>query len=374
MSNVLYLSLLDVNPSVYPFSGVMKKIVLHINAFKSYGNCVDYLETDEKYIYFVRNERKEIVGEYTENAFIYYNRLFTCAAKYIKKNRLFYDYIYVRHSALSVAGFKALSYIRRHVKRIYFEFPTYSVPPRTIKNSIKFFFNPYLKKYVDRIVLDCNVSSAYGIPTIMVVNGTDLSKIQPRTPTEYRGIINVVLVAYLQGYHGIEKIFDAIKDYYSRSNSRNVLFHIVGYGPKLDEYKRIAENPIFKEHMIFYGKKTGDELDNILNNCEIGISSLANKEAGVLFSSTLKSKEYLAKGIPVISDVMLDVFYENPKYFFYILNNEFNIDELVTFYDTVYSSRDRQEIIDEIRAFADQTCDMYKVLKVVDDDFNSSCK
>ena len=83
----------------------------------------------------------------------------------------------------------------------------------------------------------------------------------------------------------------------------------------------------------------------------------------------MKSKEYLAKGIPIISDVMLDVFSEENKYFFYQLKRDFNIEELVAFYDSVYSGRDKQEIIDEIRSFANRTCDMYKVLKRVDDDY-----
>ncbi len=104
---------------------------------------------------------------------------------------------------------------------------------------------------------------------------------------------------------------------------------------------------------------------DVFDKCEIGISSLANKEIGVTCSSTLKSKEYLAKGLPIISDTMLDVFVNQNKYFFYILKNDFNINELINFYDSVYTARDKQTIIDDIRTFAEQTCDMYKVFSEV---------
>ena len=110
---------------------------------------------------------------------------------------------------------------------------------------------------------------------------------------------------------------------------------------------------------------------NVFDKCEVGISSLSNKENGVTCASTLKSKEYLAKGLPIISDTMLDVFVNNEKYYFHILEKDFNIEELIDFYDSVYSHRDKKKVIDEIRAFADETCDMYKVFSDVYKDYLS---
>lgn len=374
MGKVLYLSLLDTNPNVLPYSGVMKKILLHIDAFRSYGHSVDYVETDEKNIFYVQDNKKTNIGNYCSSGYIYYNRIFSSASKFIKKNKLKYDYIYVRHSALSLFGYLNLAYLKQIANRIYFEIPTYSVPPKCIKNTIKFYFNKKIRKYVDRMVIDCNETEVYGIPTIRVINGTDLSKITPRRPTPNPTQINVMLVAYLQEYHGVDKIFKAISEYYKSGGSRKVFIHVVGYGPKLDEYKKTVEEQNLSDYIKFYGKLSGQSLDDIFNKCEIGISSLANKEIGVTYSSTLKSKEYLAKGLPIISDVMLDVFYESPKYFFYQLEKDFNIPELVKFYDSVYQNHNKQDVINEIRSYANITCDMYKVLKAVDDDYLISRK
>ena len=59
---------------------------------------------------------------------------------------------------------------------------------------------------------------------------------------------------------------------------------------------------------------------------------------------------------------------ENPKYFFHQLRAEFSINELIEFYDDVYTVRDKQSIINEIREFAEKKCDMYQVLKAIDDE------
>ena len=371
MYKVLYVSVYNIDPEILPFDGVMKKITLHIDAFKSYGNSVDYIETDGKKCFFVDQNSKTEIGNFVPGGYQYFNELMAATAKHVLRNNLHYDYIYIRQGPLTPKGFRALKQLYIHSNRIYMEIPTYYEPEKTIKNTIKYFFNKYLKKYVYKMVTDCDQKEIYGIETLMVINGTDLSKISTRLPT-CDSTINVALVASISDYHGVNKIINAVDTYYSNGGNRDVLFHIVGTGPKLNDYISETKTRNLDNHIIFYGKQCGEKLDSIFNKCEIGISSLANKEIGVLFSSTLKSKEYLAKGIPIISDVMLDVFSTENKYYFYQLKNDFNLDELVSFYDSVYSGRDKQDIINEIREYANRTCDMYKVLQIVNDDYIDS--
>lgn len=56
------------------------------------------------------------------------------------------------------------------------------------------------------------------------------------------------------------------------------------------------------------------------------------------------------------------------------MQNDFNLRELIDFYDSVYGERDKQNIINEIRAFAEKTCDISNVFRVLDDDYNMSKK
>lgn len=371
MSKILYISVYNTDPQVLPFDGVMKKIALHIDAFNSYGNTVDYVETDGSSTYFVSDNKRVKICNYTKNPFLYFNRLMKATSDYIKKNRKCYDYVYIRHGALSYIGYLGLKTIYKHSKKIYLEIPTYYEPEKSLKNYIKFYFNKKLHKYVYKIVTDCNERTIYGIYTIMITNGTDTSKISPRKPTADDSI-NVALVASISDYHGVDKIITALESYINSEERRKVVFHIVGTGPKIESYMESVSEKQLSDYIKFYGKLGGDELFSILDKCEIGISSLSNKEIGVTFSSTLKSKEYLSKGIPIIADVMLDVFYDDPQYFFHQLESEFSIPELIDFYNCVYVNRSKQEVIDDIRSFAEKKCDIYQVLKALDDDYKSA--
>ena len=366
MAKVLYLSIFD-NSKVLS-NGVMKKINLHIDCLKSYGNEVDYAFTDGTNVFFHTPNETILLGEKKYNGYLYFNRLMFLCKQAIKKRKIKYDYIYIRYVAFSFRGFSCLKYLSKICKGIYLEFPTFFIPKKNPKNFIKYYFNKHLHKYVYKAVVDSLDKTAYGMETLRVINGTDLSKIKPRIPT-YSPVINVVLMAYLQDYHGVDKIIHATKNYYENEGKREILFHIVGEGPMFRKYVSECKKQNVENRIIFYGNLSGKPLDDVLNKCEIGISSLSNKEIGVTCSSTLKSKEYLAKGLPVLSDTMLDVFVDNPKYFFYQLKESFNINELISFYDYVYLKRDKMQVINDIRRFADKTCNMYKVFEIVNNDY-----
>ena len=368
MNKVLYISIFHKTKETLLSDGVMKKINLHLECLRRLGNSVDYFYTDGESIFFNNNDKDILVGKKEGIGFVYFNKLIVLAKKMIKQLDLNYDYIYIRHEAFSLRGYNALKYLSKRSNCIYLEYPTFFIPPKSFKNFVKYFFEKHLHKYVYKAVVDSLDKEAYQMPTLRIINGTDLTKINPRVPTNTQ-TINVMLVAFIQDYHGVDKIINATKEYYKKGGTRDVLFHIVGDGPMLLKYREDCEKYQLSNHIKFYGTLSGDPLDEVFNKCEMGISSLANKELGVTCSSTLKSKEYLAKGLPIISDTLLDVFVDTPKYFFYILKENFNLDELISFYDDVYQTRDKQTIINDIRAFAEETCDMFKVFKGVDDDY-----
>ena len=368
MAKVLYISVFEKTPETLLSNGVAKKINLHLKCLEKYGDQVDYIYTDGKDVFFSENGKESIIAKKDCKNFKYFNKVVVLCKNIIKKQNLSYDFVYIRHVAFSLRGFLALKFISKRSKAVYLEFPTFFIPKRNPKNFVKYFFNPYLHKYIHKAVVDSLDKVAYKMPTLRIINGTDLATIQTREPT-FSDTIHVMLVAYIQDYHGIDKIISATDSYYKNGGKRDVIFHIVGDGPALEKNRKLVEEFGLKDRIIFYGPLHGKELDDIFNLCEIGISSLSNKEIGVTCSSTLKSKEYLAKGLPIISDTMLDVFVDNPKYFFYILESKFNFDELIAFYDEVYSNHDKKQIIQDIRAFANETCDMYKVFYGVQEDY-----
>lgn len=77
----------------------------------------------------------------------------------------------------------------------------------------------------------------------------------------------------------------------------------------------------------------------------------------MLRASTLKAREYAAKGLPFITSLKLDIF-ENEKFVLHVPADESNIDvnEIVAFYDELYLNKDAQELARNIREKAKSIC------------------
>lgn len=84
--------------------------------------------------------------------------------------------------------------------------------------------------------------------------------------------------------------------------------------------------------------------------------------------SSLKSVEYLAKGLPVISGCVEDIMeYEEGKKFFKIFPNDESIidmEQVIDFYDSICEVSDKG-LHKEIREYAKKTVDMSVVMKPV---------
>ena len=79
------------------------------------------------------------------------------------------------------------------------------------------------------------------------------------------------------------------------------------------------------------------KLDEIYDHCQLGIISLATQDKDIHIHSTLKSREYLAKGLPTIATGITDVFIgTNYPYNLELPEDTNNIDiqSIISFYDS----------------------------------------
>ena len=109
----------------------------------------------------------------------------------------------------------------------------------------------------------------------------------------------------------------------------------------------------------------------------LGIEILGCHRKGVVLSSTLKSREYWAKGLPFITECEFPP--EVQKISQYILKvpydeSPIDIEKVIEFHDNLYlrSDKSQEEIIDEIRDFAYRTCDMSVAMKPIIDYIKSN--
>lgn len=234
-----------------------------------------------------------------------------------------------------------------------------------------------LKKYVDRIVTYSDDEHIFGIKTIRTINGFDFSKVELSRTPENLGTIRLCGVANIYRVHGYDRIIEGLRLYYAKGGKRDIVFDVVGSGDEsiLTEYKALAHSAGIDDRICFHGRLHGAQLDAVYDNATLGVNSLAIHRQNLKNESTLKTREYAAKGLPIISSSYVDAFsYEdNKKYVCMVPPDESPIDiqKIVSFCDGLYQNSDVDLLRKTIREKAGAICDMPVTLKPIVDFFNT---
>ena len=194
---------------------------------------------------------------------------------------------------------------------------------------------------------------------------TSFHVIKPRPDDDE---IRLIAVATLQDYHGYERIIEGLHFYYENGGNRTVKFLIVGEGPAEQQLRAIVNQYHLDKIVVFYGKKTGKELSEIYDQADIGMGSFGLYKRGTSYSSGLKIREYLARGIPVISGCDEDLFLHEKNDFYLQFANDnspISIPEIIKFYDNLLNGQTKEEISINIRRFAEHNVDLSNTFKPV---------
>ena len=70
--------------------------------------------------------------------------------------------------------------------------------------------------------------------------------------------------------------------------------------PRFTRGSSSAASDVYKRQVIFHGQKMNEELDELFNEADFAIGSLARHRSGIDKIKTLKNREYAARGIPFI--------------------------------------------------------------------------
>lgn len=285
------------------------------------------------------------------------------------------DFIYIRFWWGDYPFGKSIQKLRKQNPNaiIFLEFPDY---PYLMKApGINYLYmrikdvncSKKYKRYVDYMVTMSHEKTIYGVPTIHMYNGVDVRRIPKRVPMKKDSSIVLGIVANIQKAHGIDRIIKGLGIYYKKRQAENVLLYIIGGGPELENLKKLSHAYGVENHVVFWGFKYGDELDQIFNEIDIGVDFLALFRDNIEVSSSLKSREYLARGIPVMSAAYLDVCEDfNFNHLLKIEPNEtpININRVVDFYHEQYKDGPKK-VIDDIRSFAYEHVDAKKTMMFI---------
>lgn len=282
------------------------------------------------------------------------------------------DIVYIRRENADKYYIDFLNTIKRNdpLRTIIVEIPTYPYFKdvfKGLKNYPKLLKEkwaiPKYKKYIDRFVTYSGDNEIFGVPTIKVRNGICVDNFEPRKRIESHNTINLLAVATFRKQHGYERIINGLANYYANGGDRNVILRMVGDGAEKQRYVDLVAKNHLQDHVKFLGKMVGTDLAEQYNIADIALGAMGLYKLGVFSSSALKIREYLAKGLPIVSGCHEDAFEDEPFDYYLEFPNDksaIDINKIVNFYDRIYLSKSedvKNRMVLDIREYAKRQAD-----------------
>ncbi|QRO93935.1 glycosyltransferase family 4 protein [Acinetobacter pittii] len=264
-----------------------------------------------------------------------------------------YEILYIRKFYFTPKFLSFLKNIRQKFKSILLELPTYPYygELQTIKAKIGFWIECFLVirklyKYIDKVVTFSSDKKIYGIDCIKISNGIDSSE-QIYFEEPSRDVIHFISVSSISFWHGIDRFILALK----KHGKDNVHFHVVGGDNEVSlSLQSMVSEYSLKDKVTFHGHKSGEELKAIYAISHIGVGSLGRHRSNIYYLNSLKNREYIAKGLPVIYSEIDDGL-ENLSYVYKATPNEepIVISDIISWFKT--SSINRIEVLKDSDRF-----------------------
>lgn len=340
-------------------SGISKKIIAQVNAFKNNGVEIElsYLESNANRRYTGRVINNQIIDVFSVSwlsSRLHWRIKFGGLLKYIKANN--FKFVYIRYLHLANPYFILfLKDLKLSGIKIILEVPTFPYDHEygyQLGIMVERLCRKQFIKFIDRIVTFTNDNLIFGVPTIPISNGIDIGSIKPVSGRydKLPDVINMVGVAALSFWHGYDRVITGMKDYYNNSKPDTiVIFNIVSdiSSTETIKCKQLVERYNLEKYIIFHDKKFGQDLDAILNMADIGVGSLGRHRSGIKYIKPLKNREYCARGIPFFYSET-DEDFDDMDFVLKIPADEsgVNINNIVRFV------KDNKFVIEKIRSYA----------------------
>lgn len=193
---------------------------------------------------------------------------------------------------------------RRGGRKTYYEIPDYPVEVPSKQNwkaysmyiadqtAFRFGIYPFVQKIVAISIVPVTDPKVTGIK-----NGIDLdaSPLVQKDKIRRSSAFVMTGVANLAPWHAYDRVIRGMKACPAYVNPE---FHIIGDGPVKEELERMAADQGVADRVIFHGTLTGSRLDQMIEKTDVGIGILGNHRRNFFGDSSLKNREYCARGIP----------------------------------------------------------------------------
>lgn len=259
------------------------------------------------------------------------------------------DFIYMRKPIIDYNFINKLKKLRKvNTKlKVFMEIPTYPYDQEPKKNIFMRYlrikdkiWRSKLVEVIDYVVTYSKDKKIFKVPTININNAANFDNITRKTKKFNKcNKINMTAIAFFQNYHGYDRLINGIGVYYKNKGMYDINLNLIGNGNKkvIENYQKLITKYGLQKHIKLYKAMNTAEMTRIFDNTDIAVDTLARFRSGIYYNSTLKGKEYLARGIPILSGVETEL--DNRKFKFYhrVPSDEsfVDINEVIEFFNKV---------------------------------------
>jgi glycosyltransferase involved in cell wall biosynthesis len=334
-------------------SSVNKKNKGIVQAFRKLDVSIDVISCSSKGCFL----NDELVYAYSTNKYLrwFQNRHWQYLILGNKIRWEEYQFMWIRMGLLNISKLIFFNKLRRRgeVKVIleYGAFPFYKELKGAIVLGIPFdyIFRAYLHRYVAYAVTYCGQKSILRIPVIPIGNGIDIdaiSKIEKEKNDDK--IFRILSVSTLQYWHGIDRVLKGIA--MLKNSGIKTHLNIIGWGPELENLKKLVKELEIEDSIQFSGYVVGQALDDAFTKADFAAGTLGMHRKNLKNDSSLKNREYCARGIPFFLSAHDADFPATFPYVKYISPDDGAVDikELLDFYNKLKSNHsDYGEVMQE---------------------------
>ena len=292
------------------------------------------------------------------------------------------DFLYIRqvyHDRAFVRYLRAIKRANPRVKLLY-EVPTYPYLTETKPSLSSLPFDlkerknaPRAGRLCDRIVTFYGQETIWGVPCLRLLNGYDFDRIT--LPHRSLGeTVHILSVAANAFWHGYDRFLEGLGRYYENGGRESIHYHLVG--DILPEYTALVERYGLQGHVTLHGRLYGGELDALYRQCTLGIDVLGGHRKDYPVSSSLKSREYAAWGLPLVTSSPVDYLPAGSPWQFVVPYDDSPVDisTVLRYHHEIYARGDADAVAEAIRSFAYDICHMDAAMAPVIRWLSEECK
>lgn len=341
-------------------NGISQKVRNQIKAMRKLGFQVWYSSYTKQGIEIYNNKdevefKKE--SKIPARIFRYIRReyLISGVIDYINNSENKFDYFYLRFHYFDNRYRKMLKVMK---KDGYVIVEAHGYPYRKWGNPVMNYvyikdvlFEKSCAQNIDCVAAISNEDRIWNCKTIFIDNAADLEHIRMKTQRkENKDELVLISVATERPYHAFNRLIHGIKQYYDNGGEQNIKLYMVG--TYKNKTRKMVADLKLQEHVFFVGEMYGTELDGFFDEADLAVGTFG-KRADSEFGSSIKSKEYFARGIPFINGWREYAFDDDYPYVlrFELDDSYIDMNKVITFYDNL---RKQPDVGMEMRKFAEQ--------------------